>query len=66
MKLKAMVLASAALVVGLATAQPSVYYLWKNVQTGKTACEPVAIDANWVKVSETAYQDPNCTILMPE
>ena len=68
MKLK-LTLAAAALalagIAGTATAQPSLYYVWKHKTTGKTMCNPEAVDANWVKVSGP-YSDANCSIKEPE
>ena len=40
MKLKLTLAAASLLLAGLAMAQPSEYYLWKNNSTGKTVCEP--------------------------
>lgn len=50
----------AAAAVG-AAAQPSAYFLWKNVKTGQTMCEPQA-DQNWTKVSGP-YEDVQCKVL---
>jgi hypothetical protein len=46
---------------GAALAQPSLYYVWKNKDTGKTMCEPQADEATWTKVSGP-YSDPNCSL----
>ncbi len=65
MKLKLALLAATVTLSCVATAQPSIYYLWKHQHTGQTACEPEALDANWVKVGGP-FQDANCSIPMPE
>ena len=51
-------------IAGTATAQPSLYFVGKHKTTGKTMCNPEAVDANWEKVSGP-YSDANCSIKEP-
>jgi hypothetical protein len=51
--------------VGAALAQPSEYILWRNNASGKTMCDPESPGKDWVKVSGP-YEDPNCSILLPQ
>jgi len=63
-KLKITLAAASLLLAGLAIAQPSEYYLWKNKSSGETVCEPDMPAAQWTKQSGP-YEDPNCKIRIP-
>ncbi|NUZ04549.1 hypothetical protein [Piscinibacter koreensis] len=65
MKLKSSIAAIGLMLAGVAFAQPSIYYLWKNNATGKTMCNPDAPAAGWVKVGGP-FEDSNCTIKAPQ
>tara|TARA_R110001606_G_scaffold20681_1_gene73582 strand:- start:41 stop:235 length:195 start_codon:yes stop_codon:yes gene_type:complete len=49
-----------ALFASAALAQPSIYFKWKNMETGKTMCNPDADTSKWEKVGGP-YEDPNCS-----
>ncbi len=50
---------------GIASAQPSIYYKWKNPSTGATACEPEKPGPQWQKVGGP-FSDENCSIPEPQ
>lgn len=50
---------------GTVGAQPSIYFKWKNAQTGATMCEPEPPGAQWQKIGGP-FSDVNCSIKMPE
>jgi hypothetical protein len=65
MKTKLILAAAAAmLLAGVATAQPSEYFIWKNNATGKTVCEPQMPADQWTKQSGP-YEDANCKFKVP-
>ncbi|WP_034388645.1 hypothetical protein, partial [Comamonas composti] len=53
------------LTAGFASAQPSIYYQWKNSSTGATMCEPESPGPQWSKTGGP-FSDANCSIKMPE
>ena len=55
---------AAMLLAGVATAQPSEYFIWKNKASGKTVCEPDMPAAEWIKQSGP-YEDSNCKFKVP-
>jgi len=64
MKFKLTVAAASLLLAGLAFAQPTEYYVWKNKASGQTVCEPDMPADAWTKESGP-YEDPVCKIRMP-
>jgi hypothetical protein len=64
MKLKLTLAAASILMAGLAIAQPSEYYVWKNKGSGQTVCWPEMPADKWIKLSGP-YEDPNCKIRIP-
>lgn len=50
---------------GLAGAQPSVYYKWKNTATGATICEIEQPGPQWERVGGP-FGDENCVIPQPQ
>jgi hypothetical protein len=63
MKLRWTTFAATMVACGLAMAQPSPYFVWKNKTTGATICESEADESKWVKVSGP-YEDPTCKFLI--
>ena len=63
-KLIVAAVAALLLLTGVAMAQPSEYFLWKNKVSGKTVCEPDMPAAQWTKLTGP-YEDANCKFRFP-
>jgi len=64
MKFKLILATASLLLTGLAIAQPSEYFVWKNKTSGQTVCEPDMPADKWTKQSGP-YEDPNCKFRVP-